>query len=311
MAASSELADRPPVAIVGAGAVGSTLAVCLAACEYDVRAVLSRGQDDAQALADRVGAPVAATEWAALPSEVRLVLLCVPDAAIATVADALAALDHPWGDSVVAHTSGALTSEALAPLAERGAAALSFHPMQTFTPETPPEAVRGIVVGVEGAETGVAAGRALAEAMGARPVVLSAEAKAQYHGAAALASNGLVALVAAVEELLQEAEVEADAIPEIVEPLLNQTWANVKARSPEAALTGPVARGDQTTIKAHIDAIQHSTPYLLPLYSALTTEMVRVAVRGGQIDSDTADALLETLQSALPAPTGAEPTFPS
>ena len=311
MAASSEAADRPPVAIVGAGAVGSTLAVRLAACGYDVRAVLSRGQDDAQALADRVGAPVAATEWAALPAEVRLVLLCVPDAAIATVADALAALDHPWGDSVVAHTSGALTSEALAPLAERGAAALSFHPMQTFTPETPPEAVRGIVVGVEGTETGVAAGRALAEAMGARPVVLSAETKAQYHGAAALASNGLVALVAAVEELLREAEVEADAIPEIVEPLLDQTWANVKARSPEAALTGPVARGDRATIEAHLDALQRSTPHLLPLYSALTTEMVRVAVRGGQIDSDTADALLETLQSALPAPTGAEPTSPS
>jgi predicted short-subunit dehydrogenase-like oxidoreductase (DUF2520 family) len=276
-----------------------------------VQAVLSRERADAQALADQVGAPVAASETEALPPTVRLVLLCVPDAAVATVADALAACEHPWSRTVVAHTSGALTSAVLSPLAELGTATLGFHPMQTFAPETPPEAVRDIVVGVEGTETAVAVGTALAEAMGARPVVLSAEAKAQYHGAAALASNGLVALVAAVEEVLREANVEADAIPDIVEPLLDQTWANLKANAPEAVLTGPVARGDRSTIEAHLDALQEATPHLLPLYSALTTEMVRIAVRGGQIDGDTAHALLATLRTVLPAPPGEGPEPPS
>ena len=290
-----------PVAVVGAGAVGTALARRLVTGGVPVRAVLSRDAADAQALADRVGAPVASDQWAALPEDVRLVMLCVPDDALPAVAEALAAVDHPWGRTIVGHTAGARTAGVLSPLAHEGAATLSFHPLQTFTTDTPPEAFDDITIGVEGDPDAVAAGKALARALGARPVVLTARTKALYHCAAALASNGLVALMAVVEELLAAADVEADgaSAAALMAPLVKQTWANLEAAPPEGSLTGPVARGDEDTVAAHLDALQDTAPHLLPLYAALSTEMTRVAVRGGQLDGDAAEKLLQMLQKTL------------
>lgn len=290
-----------PVAVVGAGAVGTALARRLVTGGVPVRAVLSRTVADAQALADRVGAPLASDQWTALPEDVRLVMLCVPDDALPAVAEALAAVDHPWGRTIVGHTAGARTAEVLAPLAHEGAATLSFHPLQTFTTDTPPEAFDDITIGVEGDPDAVAAGKALARALGARPVVLTARAKALYHCAAALASNGLVALMAVVEELLAAADVEADdqSAATLMAPLVKQTWANLEAAPPEGSLTGPVARDDEDTVAAHLDALEETAPHLLPLYAALSTEMTRVAVRGGQLDGDAAENLLQMLQKTL------------
>lgn len=304
-------ADSPPVAIVGAGAVGTTLARALAACGYRVQAVLSRAGRSAQALAERVGVPVAASmgEGDALPAEVRLVLTCVPDDAIEAVAETLAALDHPWTDTIVAHTSGARTADALGRLAQKGAATLSFHPMQTFSAETDPDAFEGIVVGLEGDDRAVAAGKTLARALGARPLRLSAEDKVRCHCAAALASNGLVALTAVVEEVLAATDIggtSRGSASELVGPLVEQTWANLKRGTPEGVLTGPVARGDEETVRAHLDALAEATPHLRPLYVALSTEMVRVAVRGGTLTRNQAEGLLGTLREAAEAPTDDE-----
>ena len=95
-----------PVAIVGAGAVGTALARGSMASGRRIEAVLSRGRNAAQALADRVGASVADTVGVVLPTTVRLVILCVPDDAVASVAEALAGIDHPWPDAIAAHASG-------------------------------------------------------------------------------------------------------------------------------------------------------------------------------------------------------------
>lgn len=295
------LDDASPVAIVGAGAVGTALARRLVDVGIPVQAVLSRTPADAQTLADRVGAPVASDEPRALPAAVRLVLLCVPDNALASVADTLASVSHPWERTFVAHVSGAATAEVLAPLAQAGALTFSFHPLQTFPPDTPPEAFEGIAVGVEGTPDAVAAGTALARTLGARPVVLSARGKALYHCAAALASNGLVALMAVVDELLAAADIEGGeaSATALMAPLVEQTWSNVRASPPEAALTGPVARGDDETVRDHLDALRDGAPHLLPIYAALSTEMTRAAVRGGQLDGEIAERMLQMLQTSL------------
>lgn len=294
-------APSPPVAIVGAGAVGTTLARGFIECGYPVEAVLSQGKDDAEALAERVGASVADSSWNALPTTVRLVMVCVPDDAIAPVAEDLSGLDHPWNETVVAHTSGAKTAAALAPLARQGAATMSFHPLQTFPPGTPPDAFENIVVGLDGDDQAVAAGKTLARALGARPVRLAPEEKARYHCAAALASNGLVALMAVVEEVFAGGEGASSAL-DLVGPLVEQTWANLERGSPEGGLTGPIARGDDATVQTHLDALAAETPHLVPLYAALSTEMVRIAVRSGQLTSAQAETLLKTLRNATELP---------
>ncbi|MFB6279324.1 MAG: Rossmann-like and DUF2520 domain-containing protein [Salinibacter sp.] len=299
-----------PVAIVGAGAVGTPLARGLRSCGYPVAAVLSRGKGAARALADRVGAPVADTVGEALPATVRLVILCVPDDAIASVAEALAEVDHPWPDTIAAHTSGAKTAAALAPLAQQGAATMSAHPMQTFAPDTPPEAFEDIVVGLEGDERALAAGETLARALGAQPVRLTPEEKVRYHCAAVLASNGLVALMGVVDEVFggtQEKAGGTSSPVDLVGPLVEQTWANLDDGSPEEVLTGPVQRGDEETLRAHLDALRAETPHLVPLYAALSTEMVRTAVRGGDLSPSGAEELLAVLRAAA----GDDPFPPS
>lgn len=306
----AEDARTAPAAVVGAGAVGTALALRLADRGYPVRAVLSRTPDEARALADRVGAAVGTDDAAALPNDVRIVLLCVPDDAIAAVADRLAALDHPWARTVVGHTSGARTAAVLAPLAGRGAATFSAHPLQTFAPGTGPEAFEDIVVAVEGGEEAVLAGTGLARRLGARPVVLSAAEKARYHCAAVLASNGLVALMGVVQEILSSAGVEGEAAA-LMAPLVEQTWANLKAGAPEGVLTGPVVRGDRETVAAHLDALRAEMPHLVPLYAALSTEMTRLAVRGGQLEGSTAEAVLRQLRAALDESTGGSGTDPT
>lgn len=301
MSENAAFENASPVAVVGAGAVGTALARRLASRGAPVHAILNRDGAAARTLADRVGAPVASDDVHALPDEVRLVMICVPDDAISEVAKTLAAVSHPWSRTIAGHTSGARTSEALAPLDREGAATLSFHPLQTFTPDTPPDAFADVVVGIEGTPDAVSAGMALARGLGARPISLTARDKALYHCAAALASNGLVALMAVVEELLATSD-RADEGPSAVEmvgPLVEQTWKNLTSSSPEGVLTGPIARGDEATVDAHLDALREDAPHLVPLYAALSTEMARTAVRGGQLDVDVAEDLLHSLQKAL------------
>jgi predicted short-subunit dehydrogenase-like oxidoreductase (DUF2520 family) len=296
--------DASPVAIVGAGAVGTVLGRGLAATEFRIEAVLSRRAETAQALADQVGAPVAGPFGEeALPAAVRLVLICVPDDAIAGVAERLAGFDHPWDPTIVAHTSGAQPAAVLDPVAQEGAATMSFHPLQTFTEATSPAALNDIVVGLEGDERALAVGETLARSLGAHPVRLTPEDKARYHCAAALASNGLVALLAVVEEVFgsfEDVDTAGKTGIDLVAPLVEHTWAHLDQGSPEEALTGPVRRGDEGTVQAHLDALRAETPHLVPLYAALSTEMVRVAVRDG-LPADRAEALLKTLRTATEA----------
>jgi len=298
--------ERPPAAVVGAGAMGTALARRLQGAGYPVAAVLSRSERSARELAATVGAEVASSEEHALPERVTLVALCVPDGQVRSVARALAATDHPWAHCLALHTSGALPAAALDPLAEAGATTLSFHPLQAFAEATPPEAFEDIYVGLEGTEEAVAAGRALAETLGTRPLGLPEAAKARYHLAASMASNFLVTLTALAGDLLDEAtadsrEIDAPTGAEALRPLLAGTVRNLRDAPPEAALTGPLARGDDDTVAAHLETLRVHHPGLLPTYAALATETVHQAARADRLSPDAADRLLARLTDAMEA----------
>jgi predicted short-subunit dehydrogenase-like oxidoreductase (DUF2520 family) len=179
-----------------------------------------------------------------------LVLLCVPDRAIAEVA---AGIDPgPW----VAHVSGATPLAALGPHERR----FSVHPLQTFTKARGPEQLDGAWAAVT-AETDEAraAGVWLAETLGLRPFELADSAKPLYHAGAAVASNFLVTLRRAAGSLLEA----AGAPPEALDPLMRRTIEN------GFELTGPIARGDWETVEAHLEAIRARAPRLEPMYRAL------------------------------------------
>ncbi|HSC92230.1 MAG TPA: DUF2520 domain-containing protein [Gaiellaceae bacterium] len=179
-----------------------------------------------------------------------LVLLCVPDRAIAEVAGALE--PGPW----VAHVSGATPLAALDPHARR----FSLHPLQTFTRARGPEQLDGAWATLT-AETQEAAavGFWLAETLGLRGFPLADEARPLYHAGAAMAANYLVALRRAAGRLFEE----AGAPPEALDPLMARTIEN------GFELTGPIARGDWDTVERHREAIRAAAPELEAMYDAL------------------------------------------
>lgn len=183
-------------------------------------------------------------------AEPDLVLLCVPDRAIAEVAASVP--PGPW----VAHVSGATPLTALAPHARR----FGVHPLQTFTARRGPEQLDGAwaAIGGETAEA-FAAATWLAEALGLHPFPLADQGRAAYHAGAAIASNFLVTLRRSAGALLEA----AGAPPEALDPLMRRVIEN------DFELTGPIDRGDWETVARHREAIRVLRPELERAYDAL------------------------------------------
>ena len=207
----------------------------------------------------RVGSAVAARlseRGVAVGEDGELVLLCVPDGAIAEVAHGLE--PGPW----VAHVSGATPLAALDPHRRR----FSMHPLQTFTRARGPEQLDGAWAAVTGESAeALAAGFSLAETLGLAPFELADDARSLYHAGAAIASNYLVTLHAVAAELLRA----AGAPPEGLAPLMRRTIDN------GFELTGPIERGDWATVEAHRRAIRAAKPELEPLYDVLAEATAR------------------------------------
>ena len=215
------------VQVVGAGRVGSAVAARLAQRGVELR------EDGAE-----------------------LVLLCVPDTAIADTAARIE--PGPW----VAHVSGATPLAALAPHERR----FGLHPLQTFTRARGPEQLDGAWAAVT-AETAEARelGFELARLLGLEPFELAEEARLLYHAGAAIASNYLVTLHRVAADLFRA----AGAPPEALTPLMRRTIDN------GFELTGPIERGDWETVEAHRRAIRATRPELEPLYDVLAEATAR------------------------------------
>lgn len=189
-----------------------------------------------------------------------LILLCVPDSAIAEVAQAID--PGPW----LAHVSGGTPLSALDPHTRR----FGVHPLQTFTRARGPEQLDGAWAAVTAeTEEGRALGVELAETLGLHPFELEEENRAIYHAGAAIASNYLVTLYRAASELVEA----AGAPPDALEPLMRRTIEN------EFELTGPISRGDWETVERHLESIRARRPQLEPLYRILADATQALAVR--------------------------------
>jgi predicted short-subunit dehydrogenase-like oxidoreductase (DUF2520 family) len=235
-AAETNHAAPPEVAsvgVVGRGRVGRALTAALREAGY------------------RVGEPAGRGEVPAGDA----ILLCVPDSEIASAAATVAGA-APY----VGHTSGATP---LAALDGAGADAFGLHPLQTFTAEG--AELRGYGAAVAGSTAdALALAHRLAEDLGMTPFEVRDDQRAAYHAAASIASNYLVTLEWTAEQLAARAGIDAPFAP-----LVRTTVENWARLGPRAALTGPIARGDEHTVATQRDAVARSAPDLLPLFDAL------------------------------------------
>ena len=245
------------VAILGAGRLGGALARALEVAGAEVTLVSGRRTERAP--------------------DAPLLLLAVPDQALSEVAARLASAEPAARAGVALHLAGALDSSVLAPLARRGFSVGSCHPIQTFPrADLPPGAFAGVTFGVEGDPEAVRAGRALARAVGGRSVEIRAESKPLWHLAAVLAGNGAVALVGAARDAMRAAGLSEREALDALAPLATRSLEGAFANGPEAALTGPVARGDWSTVERHRAAIASWDPARRALYDALVEEQKRL-----------------------------------
>jgi predicted short-subunit dehydrogenase-like oxidoreductase (DUF2520 family) len=268
---------QPGVTIIGAGRMGQGLGLALKRRGYKVVLVGRKPREVAQPLILHQGSRAEATAGS------ELVLIATPDDTISAVAGELAAERAITRDHVVLHLSGLLDRGALAPLEESGAAAGSFHPLQSVAePATAAERLKGAYVGIEGDERALVAAERLANTLRMIPVRIPAAAKPAYHAGAALVANYTVALVGVAERLARSAGVPSEIASRMYLPLLGGAVANLTALGPAESLTGPVRRGDVQTVQSHLAAL---SPQDRRLYRTLALAALDLAREAGLTDA--------------------------
>ncbi|WP_247662459.1 Rossmann-like and DUF2520 domain-containing protein [Micromonospora sp. U21] len=281
------------VGVVGAGRVGAVLGAALVAAGHRVVAVAGGSGASRARLAlllpEVPRRPVPAVAHAAAD----LLLIAVPDDALAGVVADLADRGALRPGQVVAHTSGAHGLAVLAPAAAVGARPLALHPAMTFT-GTPDDLSRlaGISYGVTApAELRPLAARLVAD-LGGVPEWVGESDRPLYHAALAHGANHLVTLVNEATDRLRDAGV---ARPEkVLAPLLRAALENA-LRLGDDALTGPVSRGDAGTVQRHLARLAATAPESVPAYLALARRTADRAIAAGRLRPVDAQSLLGVL----------------
>jgi predicted short-subunit dehydrogenase-like oxidoreductase (DUF2520 family) len=271
---ASKQSAKPRITIVGAGNLASALAVSLHGAGYVIDQIVSRGRAvslrRAKRLAREVGASAAAVARAQIRAEI--VWFCVPDGAIASGAESLTQAAD-WSGKVALHSSGALTSDELALLRQRGAALASVHPLMTFVRGSRPQLVE-VPFAIEGDQRAVRAARAIVLDLRGQPFTIRKEQKEAYHAWGMFASPLLTALLAAGERVAGAAGVGRKAARERMLPILRQTLANFARLGAPRSFSGPIARGDLATVEKHLKVLK-GIPGAREIYLALARAALR------------------------------------
>jgi predicted short-subunit dehydrogenase-like oxidoreductase (DUF2520 family) len=244
------------LAIVGAGRVGRALGRDLHHAGWNISAVVTRSAGSARKAVRAIGAGQSFTGLTRLILGANVVLITVPDDKISDVAQKLARLGgEEWRGKIALHTSGALDSSVLAPLAQLGAATGSLHPMQSFSSRMAPP-LSGVWMVMEGKPAALRMARRIAHGVGGIPVRLRSSNKLAYHAANVFAAGHVLTLLEAGVEILTQNGFSRREASTALFRLSRQVLLNFERFGPAAAWTGPAARGDFGTIAAHARALQ-------------------------------------------------------
>ncbi|GHJ51450.1 hypothetical protein Nm8I071_07570 [Nonomuraea sp. TT08I-71] len=299
-AAPHRAADAPlvfprtlTVGVIGAGRVGTVLGAALAAAGH--RVVAAAGSSGAARARMALLLPQTPTRSvvAVARAATDLLIVAVPDDALAGVVAGLAEAGALRPGQVIAHTSGAHGLAVLAPAAAAGARPLALHPAMTFT-GTPDDLTRlaGISYGVTApAELRAFAARLVAD-LGGVPEWVAEGDRPLYHAALAHGANHLVTLVNEAADRLRDAGV--DRPEKVLAPLLRAALENA-LRLGDDALTGPVSRGDAGTVRRHLERLAATAPESVPPYLALARRTADRAIAAGRLRPADAAPLLDVL----------------
>ncbi|MHB8172470.1 MAG: Rossmann-like and DUF2520 domain-containing protein [Thermincolia bacterium] len=299
-----EEAMKKKIAIIGAGVVGSSIAILLHGKGYQVTGVASRNPVSAKVLGEKVASLITTDRVEEVTGEAEILLVTTPDREISPVAMRLAEADDFKAGTLVIHMSGALSSEVLEPVKKRGGLVLSLHPLQSFASvERALVSLPGTIFTLEGDDGGLTHGRELVADMGGQAVSIKAEDKVFYHGAACIAANYLVSLAHLAAGMFETIGFSREQGVQALLPLMQGVLDNVKSVGPVQALTGPIARGDGGTVAGHLAALAERAPEALDIYRLLGNYTLKIALDKGTISPDGALELVGLLKTGKGAGT--------
>jgi len=293
--AGQEHPARLDVGVIGAGRVGTALAIAMRRAGHRIAAA-SAVSSASRERVDRYLSGTPVLQPAEVIATADLVLLTVPDDALPGLVRGLAATGAPLAGRMLAHTSGRHGLAVLEPATGLGALPLALHPVMTFTGRADDaDRLAGISFGVTAPTVLRPAAEVLVMEMGGEPVFIAEADRGLYHAALAGAANHLVTQVVQAEDLLTRAGVAQPA--RMLGPLLSAALDNA-LRLGDAGLTGPVARGDAETVAGHVDALRADAPEALPAYLALARLTATRALASGMLSAPDAQRLLDVLAEA-------------
>jgi predicted short-subunit dehydrogenase-like oxidoreductase (DUF2520 family) len=272
---SRKSTKRLRISIIGAGRLGTTLGRALRGAGHHVEVVVTAHL----ATARRAAKAIDSRSFGAVLAQLKdknseayrrlaasdLIIIATPDAAIAQVANELAAVFKNQAGAATRksrtalHTSGAISSQALNPLRPAGFAVGSSHPLVSVADaNSDPEIFRDVHFCVEGNAQAVRIARILVTQLGGQSFTIKPESKPLYHAAAVMASGHVVALFDLALAMLRQCGLSAREAQRVLFPLLRSTMINLGEKNPALALTGPYARGDFETARQHLTALRAS-----------------------------------------------------
>lgn len=281
MPTKTKRTSKPTVSIIGAGRLGTAIAIALAESGYRILSLVGRRRQRVRKAAALLDVPcevlVAKELGKHIPAE--LVIIAVPDDQIAEVANNLVSVEIPTRDAfTVLHTSGALSSSIFDSLGEMGWSTGSLHPLVSVSdPRVGAQAFRKSFWCIEGDSRARRLMQCLVRDIGGSSFSIDSNAKPLYHAAAVMSSGNVVALFDVALEMLEKCGLSRSQAQKVLLPLLESTIANLNRFPPERAMTGPFSRGDLATVKLHMSALSNSDLHeALELYRLLGKQALKL-----------------------------------
>jgi len=258
------------VSIVGTGRVARALGKRLREFGWGIGVVAGRSLASARAAARAIGAGQPSCLPAPKILNSKVILIATPDGAIEGVAKNLTEIGGSgWRGKIVLHTSGSLDSRVLKPLADLGASTGTIHPIQTFSDQNMPDLSK-VIFGIDGSPAALQVARKMIRQMDGVAVRLSGANKAAYHAAGLFACGFVLVLMEAGTQLLMSQGFKRRQALRALLPLVRQTLDNLESLGPRSAWTGPLSRGDFSTVERHVQALATGKAEFLESYQALS-----------------------------------------
>lgn len=284
------------IAFIGAGKVGSAMAILLNLRGYKISHIMSRNLDSAKNLAQKVKS-TATTDFKEIIQNTDVIFITTPDRMIKETAGKIAKTGLQAKHQYVFHVCGSQSSESLTVLKETGWMIGSIHPLQAFADiDMAVDILPQTYFALDGEAEAVCLAKKIVEDIGGKSFFVPSDARALYHAAACIASNYTVTIMHAAVQLFEKFGIQEDEAIAALMPIMKGTLANIAAKGTVESLTGPIVRGDSLTIEKHLKKIRQVASNEEEIYKVLGRYTKKIVERKKCLAEQTLNCLENALE---------------